>query len=352
MAGASTAGAASGRSTIIDVARAAGVSRQTVSNVVNQPDKVAPATRERVEREIARLGFTPHVTARQLRRRRASAYGFEVNFAGHRRMGHVLDEFLVEMTVAAPAHGAHLVTFAPDQADVVAGYRTTLASGLVDGFVLADTRHDDPRPVWLLEHRVPFVSFGRVWDRPDLHAWVDVDGAAGVRAAVAHLLAAGYDRVGFLGWPAGSPVGDDRRAGWHAGLADAGLEPAEALVEESVQDHEQATAAAQRLLARLGPGSAVACASDLLGLGVVRAARNAGLALGRDVGVVGFDDTDVADALGVTSVRQPLAEAARTAWQLLTDPLPPDQRQPVLLTPTLTVRASTDRTTPPPQETR
>ena len=124
------------------------------------------------------------------------------------------------------------------------------------------------------------------------------------------------------------------------------------MVHTTAATAQQATAAAQRLLARLGPGSAVACASDLLALGVVRAARNAGLVLGRDVGVVGFDDTDVADALGVTSVRQPLAEAARTAWQLLTDPLPPDQRQPVLLTPTLTVRASTDRTTPPPQETR
>src|SRR5690242_3080124 len=87
------------RATIVDVARAARVSRQTVSNVLNRPDKVAPPTLERVRAEIARLGFTPHVTAQQLRRRKAAAFGFEVNPSGHARMGHILDEFLVQLTV-------------------------------------------------------------------------------------------------------------------------------------------------------------------------------------------------------------------------------------------------------------
>ncbi len=252
-----TAPGPTSRATIVDVAHGAGVSRQTVSNALNRPDKVAPATLERVLAEIARLGFTPNVTAQQLRRRKAAAYGFEVNPSGHGKMGHILDEFLVQLTVAAPDHGSHLVTFAPDPDDVVEGYRQTLATGLVDGFVLADTRPGDPRPQWLLDHDVPFVSFGRVWDMPDLHQWVDVDGGSGVRQAVAHLVAAGYGRIGFLGWPSGSPVGDDRRSGWLAGLADAGRhDPDEAEAEESVQDLDQATAAAERLLARLGPGSA------------------------------------------------------------------------------------------------
>jgi DNA-binding LacI/PurR family transcriptional regulator len=336
------AGTPPGRATIVDVARAAQVSRQTVSNVLNRPDKVAAPTLERVLREIDRLGFTPHVTAQQLRRRKAAAYGFEVNPSGHGRMGHILDEFLVQLTVAAPAYGSHLMTFAPDPEDVIEGYRQTLATGLVDGFVLADTRHGDPRPQWLLDHRVPFVAFGRVWDLPELRQWVDVDGGTGVRDAVAHLVSAGYDRIGFLGWPAGSPVGDDRRNGWLAGLADAGrTASAELEAEESVQDLDQATAAAERLLRRLGPGSAVVCASDMLALGAVRAVRNTGLTLGKDIGVVGFDDTDVAEALSVTSIRQPLAEAARTAWQMLTSPQDPE---PVLLAPVLTVRSSTNRT--------
>jgi LacI family transcriptional regulator len=331
------------RATIVDVAAAANVSRQTVSNVLNRPDRVAAPTLERVRREIDRLGFTPHVSAQQLRRQRASAFGFEVNPSGHRRMGYILDEFFVELTVSAPSHAAHLVAFAPDPDDVLAGYRKTLASGLVDGFVLADTRTDDPRPPWLIEQRVPFVSFGRVWDQTELTRWVDVDGGAGVLQAVRHLADAGYSRIGWLGWPAGSNVGDDRRRGWAEGLRELGLD-ADAPAEESVQDLDEATEAAESLVTRLlarGRGDvAVVCASDLLALGVLRAVRNHGLVPGVDVGIVGFDDTDVAAAMQLTSVRQPVAEAARTAWDLL---LNPRLEGPVLLEPDLTVRASTVR---------
>lgn len=331
------------RATIVDVAAAANVSRQTVSNVLNRPDRVAAPTLKRVQREIDRLGFTPHVSAQQLRRQRASAFGFEVNPSGHQRMGHILDEFLVELTVSAPSHAGHLVAFAPDPDDVLTAYRKTLASGIVDGFVLADTRTDDPRPPWLIEQRVPFVSFGRVWDQPELTRWVDVDGGAGVRQAVHHLAAAGYSHIGWLGWPTGSNVGDDRRRGWAEGLRELGLD-ADAPAEESVQDLDQATEAAESLVTRLlarGRGDvAVVCASDLLALGVLRAVRHLGLVPGVDVGVVGFDDTEVAAAMQLTSVRQPVAEAARTAWELLLDP---DVEGPVLLDPDLTVRASSER---------
>jgi LacI family transcriptional regulator len=329
-----------GRTTIVDVAEAAGGSRPTVSNALNRPHKVAPDTLERVLREVERLRFTPHASAQQLRRQRASAFGFEVNPSGHRRLGHILDEFLVELTVSAPAHASHLLAFAPDPDDVIAGYRQTLASGLVDGFVLADTRHADPRPQWLIEHGVPFVSFGRVWDRPELTRWVDVDGHAGVLGAVRHLAASGYRQIGWLGWPSGSPVGDDRRRGWADGLAELGV-TGEAPTAESVQDLDEATGAAERLLDRLGPDAAIVCASDLLALGALRAVRNHGLEPGRDVGVVGFDDTDVAAAMQLTSVHQPVAEAARIAWDLLVDP--ETTSAPVLLEPTLTVRASSVR---------
>jgi LacI family transcriptional regulator len=329
------------RATIVDVARAAGVSRQTVSNALNNPEKLAPGTLERVQREINRLGFTLNVTAQQLRRRQASAYGFEVNSSGAARMGHVLDEFLVELTAAAPVHDSHLVVFAPEPDDVIGAYRHMLGTGLVDGFILADTRPGDPRPRWLLEHGVPFVAFGRIWDSPELTQWVDVDGRAGVRQAVSHLVEAGYRRIAFLGWPSGSAVGDDRREGWLEGLRAAGLADT-AIVEESVQDLDEATSAADRILGGLGTGGAVVCASDLLALGVMRSARNRGLDPGPDLGVVGFDDTDVAEALQLTSVRQPLQRAAESAWTLLkaVTEQPPG---PVLLTPTLTIRSTTTR---------
>ena len=118
-----------GRATILDVARAAGVSRQTVSNALNHPTRVSPDTLDRVTREIHRLGFRPNATAQQLRRRRASAYGFEVNPAGIARMGHILDEFLVELTGWAPSHASHLVTFSAPSDDVLSAYQHMLAPG-------------------------------------------------------------------------------------------------------------------------------------------------------------------------------------------------------------------------------
>jgi LacI family transcriptional regulator len=334
------------RATIIDVAAAAGVSRQTVSNALNNPDRVAPGTLTRVHREIARLGFTPNAAAQQLRRRKASAYGFEVNPSGAGRMGHILDGFLVELTVAAPDHSCHLVTFAPDLSQLLDGYDRILSTGLVDGFVLGDTRHDDPRPAWLLANDVPFVTFGRIWDDPDMGRWVDVDGRAGMEMAVKHLVAQGYTSIAYLGWPDGSPVGDDRRRGWLSGLADAGL-AASPIAEEAVQDLTAATAAAERLLDRLPSGGAILCASDLLALGALRAVRNHGLEPGRDIGVVGFDDSDVAEALQLTSLRQPLQDAAAVAWRIV-QAKGTDLSLTALLAPTLTVRASTSPTGFPP----
>ena len=210
-----SAGRGRGRATIVDVARAAEVSRQTVSNVVNNPQRVAPATLERVHREIERLGFRPSLAARSLKQERANALGIELNSLGVRRLGSILDSFFVELTVASRHRDAHLVPFAAAEHDrPIPAYQDLVASNLVDAFILTDTRHDDPRPPWLRDQGLPFAAFGRIWDDPSFTWWVDVDGRAGVTTAVRHLLEAGYDRVGFLGWPSGSPVGDERREGW------------------------------------------------------------------------------------------------------------------------------------------
>lgn len=212
------------RARIVDVARAAEVSRQTVSNVVNQPHKVAPETLERVRREIDRLGFRPSRAARTLRQERAGAWGLELNSLGVGRLGSVLDPFLVHLTSSSRLHDSHVVPFtAADNDDPIPAYEDMLASRIADGFVLTDTRHGDPRPRWLRDHAVPFASFGRIWDDPSEANWVDVDGAAGVEAGVRHLVDSGFDRVGFLGWPDGSPVGDDRLDGWARTVADLGV---------------------------------------------------------------------------------------------------------------------------------
>jgi DNA-binding LacI/PurR family transcriptional regulator len=195
------------------------------------------------------------------------------------------------------------------------------------------------------------VTFGRIWDNPEMGRWVDVDGRAGMELAVEHLVVQGYTSIAYLGWPDGSPVGDDRRRGWLSGLADAGL-AGSPIAEEAVQDLTAATAAAERLLDRLPSGGAILCASDLLALGALRAVRNHGLEPGRDIGVVGFDDSDVAEALQLTSLRQPLQDAAAEAWRIV-QAKGTDLSLTALLAPTLTVRASTTSTSfaPPTSST-
>lgn len=331
------------RSTVVDVARAAGVSRQTVSNVINAPDKVAPGTRERVHAAIEALDFRVNLTARSLRRQRAGALGIEVTPVAHRSLGNVLDPFLAGLTSAAGDRDTHLVTFLVGE-DRVTAYRQLLATTLVDGFVLTNTGHDDPRPQWLRAHGVPFASFGRVWDDPSFTTWVDVDGAAGLADAVAHVREQGYGAVGFLGWPEGSPVGDDRRAGWERGCRDTGAFDAD-LHAETEQEVHAAAAAAGPLLDRIGVGGALVCASDTLALGASLALRDRGLRPGSDVGLVGFDDSDLAGAFDFTTLHQPL-DAIAAALVDMVLALEAGEAPPadgLILAPELVRRASTDR---------
>ena len=106
--------------------------------------------------------------------------------------------------------------------DEISTYEDLLAAYDLDAFVLTAPHHGDPRTAWLTERGVPFVTFGRPWDAPHDRSWVDVDGAAGTGQVTRRLLEAGHRRIAFIGWPPGSGVGDDRRAGWSRELVACG----------------------------------------------------------------------------------------------------------------------------------
>lgn len=311
-------GARAQRATLVDVAQAAQVSRQTVSNVLNNPGKVSPETTAKVRFEIDRLKFRPNLAARSLRQRKANALGIELNATGRHRLGNIQDSFLVELTVTAREQDAHIITFAvEDYLEPIAEYERLLATQMVSGFVLTNTRHDDPRPAWLRDHGVPFVSFGRVWDDPAFTAWADVNGGNGTAQGVHHLAARGYAPIGYLGWPEGSPVGDDRRGGWVTATTALGIHDP-ALQEIPPEDLPSAAAAVRSLIARVGTGGAVVCASDSLAFVAYQVMRDQGLRPGTDIGLIGFDDTDFAQEFGLTSVQQPLAEIAQSLLAHLT----------------------------------
>ena len=355
---------ASPRPTLETVAARASVSRQTVSNALNAPHLVRADTLERVLAVIGELDYHPHGAARQLRTNRSHVIGLRLEPTIDGISGALLDRFLHALTEQAQLRGYRVMLFtAADDHAEIDQYNELLDVLQLDAFVLTSTHHGDPRTQWLSEHAVPFVTFGRAWRTADEtatvdHAWVDVDGAAGTQAAVEHLIERGHRKIGFIGWPDGSDSGDDRRAGWQRAMLAADVVPPrelDALCARVMDGVGSGATAAEEMLAGSAP-TAFVCASDSLALGTLVTAR----ALGRSTesgevpAVVGFDDTPVARAIGMSSVAQPLTEAAEQAFALLLaelrSPAPHTTSfsgQQILLTPTLVVRDSSAQSVPP-----
>ncbi|MGC3955051.1 MAG: substrate-binding domain-containing protein [Propionicimonas sp.] len=225
---------------------------------------------------------------------------------------------------------------AEDDAEEVRIIQRMCAQSLASEFVLTDTHPADERTGELVDQGIRFVAFGRPWGAPEdepPHAWVDVDGRAGTADATQALASAGYRRIGFLGWPADSPTGEDRRAGWAEVLRQAGCSPAE-LEQLTVrtEDHLTAAIAAAPRLLELGV-DAVVCASDSLAVGMVTAIGRAGA----DIPVVGFDNTALAASFGFSSIDQQLGAVAREILAALEQPA--DEPGSLLVEPRLITRS-------------
>ena len=327
--------------TIEDVGRYAGVSRQTVSNVMNAPERVRPETISRVQLAINTLGYRANHNARNLRTGTSRAIAYRIPpIAGH--LNSVMDSFLHELTEAVEAIGCHILLFASTDLDAeISKYWELSAQSAADGVVFSSTERDDRRPGRLLERRMPFVSFGRTWGSSD-HSWVDVDGRAGTRLAIDHLLAHGHRRFAWLGPRNPGVVNDEREHGVRSAIAAAGI-PASDLHIVSLRDEPTDD---RKAIADLldGPDAPTAWVSmsDLQALTVLGELEARGLVPGRDAAVIGFDDSPVAAYAGggLTTIRQPITAVATTIAQLLSVQFadPNSEPQGVLLEPELIVR--------------
>jgi DNA-binding LacI/PurR family transcriptional regulator len=330
--------------TLADVAELAGVSRQTVSNAVNNPDLLRSDTLERVQEAIAQLGYLPNRAARNLRTRASHLIGLRITAAQEGTANATMDRFVHSLVDTSGEAGYHVLLFSGEPTDPLAGYDDLLRSTAVDAFVVTDTYLGNPVATWLQSRRAPFVAFGRPWADPEAtHPWVDVDGAAGCELATEHLIGRGHRRIAWIGWRKDSFIGEDRRAGWSRAMRAHGL-PTSGLasrVEDTVPSGREASGV---LLDEAQP-SAFVCASDTLAMGVLHTLAERGLYPGRDIAVVGFDDSPVAQVVppGLTSVRQPLEDVAGEVVKALEGLLgqPPAAHPGVLLEPTLALRGST-----------
>jgi DNA-binding LacI/PurR family transcriptional regulator len=295
--------------TIHDVARAAGVGRQTVSNVLNDTGRVGPAARERVLQAIEALGYQPHRGARSLRSRRTMQLAYQMPRIQLQPSNLIMVQFLQALVTAAAHRQYSLVVVAPET-DPVAGLRRLVASRSVDAFVLSELQPADPRVALLAEAGVPFACFGQV-ARPLPQHWVDIDNNAGTQAAVEHLAGRGVTRLAYVGYRSDRYWDADRAAGFQAAAARRGVTGAPVLLVDENAAAESTGRQVGELLAAHRPAGVVA-GSDRLAAIIYTAAAQAGLAVGRDLAVTGFDGSVIATLLSpqLTTVAIPVDEIA------------------------------------------
>jgi DNA-binding LacI/PurR family transcriptional regulator len=305
--------------TIKEVAAVAGVSKSTVSRVLNDTPGVSPTARERVRSAIERTGYQPNRAARTLVTRATGSIGLVVS-EPHARM--FSDPFFASMvrgaTEVVRPLGIHLVLMlAEDQRarDQLLAY---LRHGHVDGVLFVSTHAADPLPRILVAERLPAVLSARPVGRLPI-SYVDVDSVAGAGLAVDHLVERGRYRIATIAGPQDMAAGQDRLRGWEEALAERGLVPGPVAYGDF--DRGSGARAMEELLATGEPFDGLFVASDLMALDALAVLREHGLRVPEDIAVVGFDDSVAATQARppLTTVRQPVEEMAKALTLTLLD---------------------------------
>lgn len=336
------------RVTLKDVAAKAGVSYQTVSKVLNKQASVTEATEARIWAAIRELGYRPNVSARNLRTQSSNLLGYAWRQGGSKEEPHpVLDRFFYSAVQTAEANNYHLMTFlieADENMDVDI-YRELYAKRQVEGFVLADTNHNDPRVAFLIEENIPFATFGRANDAWDF-CWVDVDGRSGIYQVADYLIRKGHERLGLITWPEGSKTGEERESGYLDRLTEAGIQFDSDWLIRGNNTVQVGAAGVSKLLElpQQRRPTAVICMSDHLAIGAMSGAASAGLRVGQDIAITGFDDIPMSAFLHppLTTVRQPINEVGKKVVDLLLKQIDgePIEEKGFLLEPSVIMRAS------------
>jgi DNA-binding LacI/PurR family transcriptional regulator len=326
------------RPTLEAVAALAGVSRATVSRVVNGATNVKPGVRTAVMRAVEELGYIPNSAARSLVTRRTDSIALVVSEPPSRVFSD--DPFFSAVIRAVSqeleAADRQVILMLASSAAGHSRVERYVAGGHVDGVILLSMHGADPLPASLGRARVPMVSHGRPVSSLPV-PYCDCDNHGGARAAVEHLVGRGRRRIATIAGPPDMTAAQDRLDGYRSCLDDAGHP---SLVARGDFTRESGTAAMRRLLAD-DPGiDAVFAASDLMAIGALGALRAAGRRVPDDVAVAGFDDIGLAkfSEPPLTTVRQPVAEVAACIVQMLLTDDPP--AGPVILPTELIVRES------------
>ncbi|RHW19101.1 LacI family DNA-binding transcriptional regulator [Sphingomonas gilva] len=308
------------RSTIIDVARAAGVSTKTVSRVLNREPHVKRELQDRIRAAIVELNYQPNVLAQGLVRRRSHLIGLiyenpSPSYVVELQMG-ALDRLKDERyrLVVLPVGSVH------ERATEIV---SLLRAAAVDGVVLAPPASD--HPVVLRELEAAQLPYARIAPTrmPEKGPSTSMDDVAAAREIARYLLSLGHRDIAIIKGEPTHCSSEARLLGYSQAFADADVSPRLDWIEQGHYTFESGLEAGRRLLDRPDRPSAILAQNDDMAVGALMAARELGLGVPEDVSIVGFDDSEVARLVWprLTTIRQPVFEMAATATSMLLDQL-------------------------------
>lgn len=303
--------------TLQDIGRLAGVSRSTVSRVINDHAAVSPDVRARVLEVIERTGYTPNMAARSLVSGKSGVIGLVIPSRVHSLFEDpYFSRLIAGVTSAANEAGTTLSLFLfQNEEEEAALYPRVVSSRFLDGLIITATRMADPLVARINTNEVPVVMVGR----PDVQglSYVDADNKGGAHQAALHLADLGHRRIGLVAAPSNTTAGQDRTEGFIEGLATRGR----ALHPSLRADGDFSSAGGYAAMQQLIPNEpdAVFVASDTMAVGALRALRERGIRVPEDMALMGFDGLAPSNATTprLTTMHQPVTETGRRAVRVL-----------------------------------